>query len=253
MDELLYIAHDVLENKHWWFIARRKIIHFMLTLFLDQSQKNRRILDIGCGFGSMLVMLKEFGDPIGADMSIEAVKRARQKTGLTIIHGVLPEEIPLREKSFDVITAFDILEHIKDDTLAFRSVHRLLKPDGLFVLTVPAFKFLWSMHDDLNHHKRRYMRNDLEKKLCISDFSIIKASYFNSLLFPIIVFARMIRNIFGTRFTRSDLKMPPPIINSLLKHVLAIERFGLRFFSYPIGVSLIAIAKKNNKDSHVGE
>lgn len=244
MENSLYSEYDLLEDKYWWFVGRRKIIRAVMSGFLDQRQQNKKILDIGCGTGGMFSVLKEFGEVSGMDMSLYAIKRAQEKTGIKVERGILSEKIPFPAKSFDVVTAFDLLEHIDDDLSALKSVSQLLKPKGLFIMTVPAYKFLWSEHDEINHHKRRYAKAEVKKKLCLSGFTVLKSSYFNLLLLPIIVLIRTWKKRRGAISGKSDFKRLPKTVNNFLQYVFSIERFGLRFFSYPAGTSIIAVAIK---------
>src|SRR5262249_10147040 len=155
------LEHDQLEETHWWFVGRRAIIRHILRRFLAHGDPRRKILDMGCGSGGMLRLLAEVGEPIGLDPSPYAVEPARPKTGCCVECGLLPVPKSFGQENFAVVTAFDVIEHIDDDLAALQSMYGLLRSEGFFVCTVPAFNFLWSEHDNLNHHKRRYTKGEL--------------------------------------------------------------------------------------------
>ncbi len=191
----------------------------------------------------MLNDLKAFGKVHGMDMSEEAIHFSRQIFDGEIKKGSLPDDIPYPDNKFDVILALDVLEHIEEDQRSIEAIKNLLVKDGIVLITVPAFMFLWSSHDILNHHKRRYTLKELENKLKSAGFKIERISYFNSILFlPILlyrVFGRLMNKV------RSfDAKMPSPALNHILAGIFQLETFILRFLNLPFGVSIIAIARK---------
>lgn len=242
MDEALHRQHDELEDTHWWFIGRRAVVESTLRDFLVGASSERAILDVGCGTGGMLNLLKEFGEPVGLDSSNQAAERAHQKTGCRVIWGALPSPVSFEPASFDIITSFDCLEHIDDDAAALTAIRGLLRAGGLFLCTVPAFQFLWSVHDDLNGHKRRYTRAGLRRKLEATGLIILKISYFNSILFPVVWAIRLLGK--PLRRKTSDFSVPTFGLNRTLAAVFSAERFLLSSISLPFGVSLLAVARK---------
>ena len=176
------------------------------------------------------------------DPSPYAVERARQKTGYCVECGLLPVPKSFGQENFAVVTAFDVIEHIDDDLAALQSMYGLLHSEGFFVCTVPAFNFLWSEHDNLNHHKRRYTKGELQRKLETVGFKVLKISYFNTLLFPVIWGVRLAGRLLGK--AGSDFVIPAWWINKILTLLFSAERLMLNYVSYPFGVSLLAIGQK---------
>jgi SAM-dependent methyltransferase len=245
LEESFYHEYAAAEDEHWWFEGRRAIIRELLGKWLPPSPGDRRkILDVGCGPGGMLDLLMEFGQVHALDPSVDAINYCRERVGdrVTLHLGGVPEGVP-RGMSFDVITAFDVIEHLQDPVSGLRGLRSVLKSDGALVCTVPAFKFLWSIHDDINHHFRRYTREMLEREFHDAGFRVKYMSYFNSVLFPPIAAARLIGRLLpAAKEAKSDLFVPPQSVNRILTSVFSAEKYVLRNGSLPFGVSLIAIA-----------
>ncbi len=247
MESELYSAHAKLEDHHWWFSGRRAVVREVLKQRVAPVE-GRRILDVGCGTGGMLSMLREFGDVEGIDSSDEALAYARERLGpdAKLGKGELPDGIP-EGRTYQLITAFDVIEHIPDAVAALKSIHGALEPGGVFVCTVPAFQFLWSVHDDLNHHQRRYDAELLKAQLSTAGFELRFTSYFNSLLFPPIAAVRLLQKVMPEKpgsTGAGDLDEAPPLVNGLLKRLFSAERHLLKRASLPFGVSLIAVASR---------
>jgi len=250
VDILLYHQFADIERDHWWFSARRAIVAGVLRRRLSGSPDGRRILDVGCGTGGMLEMLTEFGAlTCGMDMSPEALACCRKRglgAKVELRQGSLPEDLP-QDAAWNVVTAFDVIEHLDDDAATLRAVFQTLSAGGLFVCTVPAFSFLWGPHDDLNHHRRRYTGRLLRRRLEEAGFRIERLTYFNVWLFPAVAAVRMARRVISggkARPPRSDLFMPPAPINALLTRLFASEALVLPHVSFPVGVSLLALCRK---------
>lgn len=245
MDKFLYDQFYRLEAIHWWFTARREIILDQIKRII-QANKDVNILDIGCGTGIMLEYLKEFGTIQGLDFSEEAVNYSALRLGdrVSIKLGNLSDNLPFENKNFDLITLLDVIEHLDNDTDTLKKAWHLLKEGGILICTVPAYQFLWSGHDVLNHHKRRYTLKELEEKISASGFSIKKVSYFNTLLSPIVFLARLLVPPKKRMEPKSDFKIYPYLVNAALKNIFLLEKYFLRIMSFPFGVSLICIARK---------
>ncbi len=246
MQNHLYKEMYELGNKHWWFLSKKKIILSMIKKYLPEKE-NLKILDIGCGSGLMLNDLENIGKVYGLDSSDEAIKFSSQKFNGTIKKGFLPNDIPYTNGTFDIITVLDVLEHIEDDKTSLSKIKDLLTNEGILIITVPANMHLWSHHDHIHHHFRRYTRDNLHKKIILSDLKIEKMSYYNSLLYIPIYIVRKFNTIFRKTKANSDLKLPCKIVNSILKMIFSFEQTYLRKFNFPQGVSLIAICKKQSE------
>jgi 2-polyprenyl-3-methyl-5-hydroxy-6-metoxy-1,4-benzoquinol methylase len=244
MDKTLYKTFFELQNNHWWFKVKKKIVINHISLFFaKKSKKNVNVLDIGCGSGLMLKALKRFGKLYGMDASNDAINFSRTLKAGVIKKGSLPKNLPFSKESFDLIIALDVIEHIEEDGKALNSINFLMKKNGILVLTVPALMSLWSQFDEVNHHKRRYRKSELTHKLKAANFQILRISYFNFFLFPMIYIYRK-ATVFLKKEEVSDLKMPSKTINFILEKIFLIESYFLSVVNFPIGVSIIAVVKK---------
>ncbi|MEN3371119.1 MAG: hypothetical protein V7609_3262 [Verrucomicrobiota bacterium] len=194
----------------------------------------------------MLRYLSAFGEVQGADADAEAVHFCRMR-GLENVSLLPGETIPFADNSFDLVTMFDVLEHIEDDSGALREIFRVLKRDGMLILTVPAYRFLWGAQDEISHHKRRYRASEIKQRLHEAGFVLLKLSYFNTLLFPFIAAIRL-----GRAFKRrepEELKSDFTLTNEgaandLLARILAWERHLVARWNLPFGVSIVGLARK---------
>ncbi len=241
MEEELYRKFFEIESTHWWFTARQKIVSdvLMQNIALPSGAK---VLDVGCGTGAILAMFSENFEAYGTDMSELAVDFCH-KRGLTNAYCCTLDTFPRPDLRFDLVTLLDVIEHIDDDGGILRQVYGLIKPDGHILVTVPAYEFLWSRHDDLNHHKRRYYKPQLRRLLEVSGFTVKKISYYNTLLFPTALVSRVSERVLKPK-TDTTLDLPPRFLNSALRSIFGFERFLLRSTSLPFGLSIIALAKK---------
>ena len=252
MDACLHEESAAIESTHWWYQGRRRIIQDVLKRSL--GGRPHRILDVGCGTGELVEMLTEFGEVTGMDSSPLAVEWCRKRLGgrAELVVGDVPAGLPARA-GFDVVTAFDVLEHLDDDGAALAAIFGLLPPGGIFACTVPAYMALWSPHDDINHHRRRYTRRQLIRRLRAAGFEVQRSSYFNTWLLPVVAGVRLVRRSRragavappqDSAVGESDFTMPPPWVNSIVRTVFASERFVLRAMPLPAGVSIVAVCRK---------
>jgi SAM-dependent methyltransferase len=240
----MYRVHQEFQDSHWWFTARRDIVLSLLRRAIRRArmQLPLRIVDIGCGAAGMVPHVRELGYAIGVDPSPELVEFARQN-GIPARLGSLPDDVSRSgEDPFDVVLLLDVLEHIDDDLAALRGLRAVLRPGGVLLLTVPAFQFLWSKHDVVNEHRRRYTRPALAQRLRQAGFAIEKISYFNTVLFLPIAAVRLIGRLFRGRQPVPDMAAVREPFNRILHRLFALERHALAAVSLPFGVSLIALA-----------
>ncbi|MEN9201884.1 MAG: methyltransferase domain-containing protein [Thermostichus sp. DG_1_6_bins_120] len=244
MDPKAYEQMAKLEDEHWWFVGRRHILCRVLeTLNLPASAQ---ILEAGCGSGGNLKMLSRFGKVWAIEKS-ELAHAIAQARGIgTVEQGELPEGIPFENQRFDLIALLDVLEHLEQDQEAVKALRSRLILTGYLVITVPAYPWLWSAHDELNHHKRRYTYRQLLAVLNASGLEVDFVCYFNSFLFPLIAGIRIMQGLLRKAFhfqEADDLKMPPLWLNQLLTHLFASEACLIPKFSPPFGLSLLAVAR----------
>lgn len=238
----LYETFSTQESSHWWFVARRNILHTLISQYIPM--KIETALDIGSGPGMNVPLIQSYAKKMTClDASDIAVAMAQRKfPDLMVVHGSFPQNVPVGQ--FDLITMFDVLEHIEEHSEVLQTARSLLKPGGYLMLTVPAFMFLWSAHDNHVHHKRRYTRKDIYSLLADAGFCIARVSYFNTLLFPAIAGIRLLQRAFKIRTTKTDFDMElPRWLNAILAHIFGSERFLLKYINLPIGVSIFCAAK----------
>lgn len=246
MEKHLYSELAKGEERHWWPRGRRRVLASVFDAWLPK--RRLQILDVGCGTGFMLEELKRFGEVEGLETSPEARALVRERfgEGLVLHERPLPEGIP-SGRTYDLVTAFDVLEHLEDPLPTVRAIHAALAPDGMFICTVPAFMLLWSRHDELNHHFRRYTAGMLREQLTAGGFDVQWSSYFNSLLFPPAAAVRIAQRLLPRRAEGegSDLgDTPPGPLNAAMEQIFAAERHLLARTRLPFGLSVLAIAHK---------
>lgn len=242
MEREVYARMAEIEAHHWWFVARRAILAEVLLRLVDLSPP-ARILEAGCGTGGNLAMLSRFGEVAAFEPDAEARRMARSKGGFDIREGRLPGEIPFEPGRFDLVAAFDVLEHVDDDLSSLRALHDQLRPGGSALITVPAFDFLWSRHDERHHHERRYTRVGLRRRAANAGLTPVEVTYFNSVLFPLIAGVRLGKKILRLE-DAEDEAMPPALLNGILCGLFASERHLMGRVRVPFGVSLMMIARK---------
>lgn len=240
MDADYYRLIAEIEDEHWWFVGRRRILSSILeSLNLSTGS---RILDVGCGPGGNLAMLADHGIVTAVEMDRYARDVASARGICDVVAGSLPEEVPFEPASFQLVTAFDVIEHIDDDRAALESIRDLLAPGGHLIVTVPAYRLLWSRHDVVNQHRRRYTRTMLSDTLRSTGYEIERASYFNTMLFPVAAPARLLGRLLPGSSASSGLQLPPAPINRFLAGLFAAESHLLKHFGLPFGLSVLAVA-----------
>jgi 2-polyprenyl-3-methyl-5-hydroxy-6-metoxy-1,4-benzoquinol methylase len=240
MEERLYQQFYDIEDKHWWFKARRAILMAYLAQRVNITG-GLRLLDVGCGTGAFLADASRYFDVYGTDNAPEAIRLCKER-GLTNLYvGTL--DVYSAPKPFDVITLLDVIEHTDDDLDILRRARSLLKDGGHVLITVPAYQWLWSVHDEVNHHRRRYTRTRLEDVVTKAGFAIEHMSYFNAILFPIAAVRRVIARALHTR-EAGDFEIPGTITNTILRRVFGLERHLLPRMSFPFGLSVLCWATK---------
>ena len=239
MERIVYEQMAELDERHWWYRARREIIAELIRREA-QLPANAEILELGCGTGHNLAMLSGFGHVDGLELDDQARALSEKRLGRKVMSSPLPELAEVADRHYDLIGAFDVIEHIDDDSAAIASIAAKLKPGGTFVITVPAHQWMWSAHDVVNHHKRRYSRKSLRALISGSPLKLKRLGYFNSLLFPLAVAERAASKLRGRE--SADVKLPPALLNMALEKVFAAERYLVGRLPLPPGLSLFALA-----------
>lgn len=239
MERIVYRQMAELDQKLWWYRARREILADLIRREAKPPKK-ARILEIGCGTGHNLEMLAQFGKADALELDDEARGIAERRLGRRVMSAPLPELAGVRDRHYDLIAALDVIEHIDDDQAAVAAIAAKLKAGGKFVMTVPAHQWMWSAHDIANHHKRRYSKGGLRRLIEGSPLRLDKIGYFNSLLFPVAVAQRLGSKLRGK--DEGDVKLPPAPVNSALEAIFAAERHLVGRLPLPPGLSLFAVA-----------
>jgi SAM-dependent methyltransferase len=229
-----------IEEKLWWYKGRRRVCFDLLKRFLAPDAE-RQILDVGCGTGYNLSLLRKYGKVQGVDMSPEALKfcRERGETDVTL-HSA--GELPFESASFDLVTAFDVLEHIEDDRGTLEEFGRLLTQGGWLLIYTPALPWLFNEHDRLVHHKRRYLKGELKEKIVQAGYQIEHISYVNLLILPIVLLARVFYRLKPQR--HAEMLLTPEPFNSIFTALSYFEARLVNGPTLPYGMTLVALARK---------
>jgi SAM-dependent methyltransferase len=242
LDRSVYERLATSEKTHWWYVGRRRMIATLLD-DLDLTS-DARLIELGAGTGGNLVLLGRYGSVRAMEYDDEARQFASSKTNVPVLPGRLPDQIPFEDESADVVGLFDVLEHVEDDAGSLRAIRKLLAPTGTLVMSVPAHQWLWSGHDVVLHHHRRYSKPHLRKLAEDSGYTVRRLTYFNSTLFPAAAMVRLL----DRRQKNGDVAgsgHPPALINSFLAGVLKAEaRIVGAVGGLPIGLSLFAVLSK---------
>lgn len=244
MREDFYAEYFRIEDRHWWFIGRRRILLAMLDRYLGPGDGERRILDLGCGTGEMLGHLERYGRAEGVDADEQAVEFSRRRgANVRLLES---DQIPFEDSSFDLVTALDVLEHVENEAQTVAEMARVLRPSGTLLATVPAYQWMWGAQDEISHHLRRYTARRLGRRLGAGGFEIERLTYFNTVLFPPIAAVRVARRALPSPNRgqpRSDFEMTGEgAANRLLARIFGSEARWLGRHDLPFGVSLLALA-----------
>ena len=239
MERVVYDHMAELDQRHWWYLGRRKVLAEIIRRIV-RPPADAQILEVGCGTGHNFQMLTKFGSVDAVELDETARSMAERRLGRRVLPDPLPELTSVADEGYDVICAFDVIEHIPDDDHAIATIAAKLKPGGKLAMTVPAHRWMWSAHDVINHHKRRYSKRSLKALIEGSPLQLEAIGYLNSILFPLAVGQRMVSKALGKQ--DSKLGIPPAPINSMLEHIFATERHLIGRVPLPAGLSLFAVA-----------
>ena len=242
MDRIVYDRMAAHDSTHWWYRARRDILSDYLTRY-GNLPKDARILEIGCGTGHNLPMLSRFGAVDAIEIDPAAGDIASERLGKPVGDAPLPDLHGVARGAYDLVAVLDVVEHIEDDVAALKGMASLLRPGGKILIAVPAHQWLWSAHDVVNHHHRRYSRGSLVEAIAAAGLRPRKLSYFNSLLFPLAAAARIAGRLTG----RDDSDDSPPAkpLNALFEAIFRLERHAVGRVPLTPGVSIVTLAEPN--------
>ena len=238
MERIVYDRMAELDERHWWYRARREVLRELIRRRI-RLPADARILEVGCGMGHNFQMLRGFGrlDAVELDGAARAI--ASRRLGHAVMDSPLPQLTGVEMHAYDLIAMLDVLEHLDEDRAALVSLAARLRPGGRILITVPAHPWMWSAHDEVNHHKRRYTRRTLAAVVADAGLKLETLRWFNSLLFPLAAVARLVGRITGKE--DSDDKLPPAPVNRLFEKIFGLERYAIGRVPLPPGVSLAAI------------
>jgi SAM-dependent methyltransferase len=239
MDRIVYDRMAAHDSTHWWYRARRDILADYLARYAALP-KGARILEIGCGTGHNLPMLARFGEVDAIEIDPAARAIASERLGRPVVDAPLPALPGVPRGHYDLIAVLDVVEHIEDDVAALAAMATCLAPGGKILIAVPAHQWMWSAHDVVNHHHRRYSKTSLKTAIGKAGLKPEKLGYFNSLLFPLAAAARLAGRLTGR--DDSDDSPPPPLVNSVFESVFRLERHLVGRVPMTPGVSIVALA-----------
>jgi len=238
MDRSIYDAMAQQDHAHWWYVARRDVLHDLIARRVKLPE-NARILEIGCGTGHNLAMLARFGSVEGRELDPASRELAAKRFGDAIGDARLPELAGVPGGAYDMVAILDVLEHVEDDVAALKAIATRLKPGGRILITVPQYPWMWSGHDVANHHFRRYTKASLRAAIDGAGLRTDLLTSFNSLLFPLAAASRITAKVRGRE--GSDDAIPPAPVNALFRAVFGVERYLIGRVPMPPGVSLAAL------------
>ena len=236
MERQVYEEIHAVEDAHWWFRGRRAVIRALLAH--AELPSAARVLDAGCGTGRNLAEYAALGTVVGVDPAPEAIAFCRER-GFDDVRQAALEDLPFADGSFDLVCATDVIEHISDDDRALRELRRVTAASGWLLLTVPAYMWLWSRHDDSHAHKRRYTAGVLRDRACAAGWTPVVETYFNTALLAPIAAVRLAGRRRERRDGRSDYELTRGPLNAVLEWPMRAEARAIeRGRRLPAGVSV---------------
>lgn len=244
MEKNYYKNYFRLEKEHWLFKIRRKIFLYFIK---KHTKSTSRVFDFGCGSGYMVRELQKIGyDAYGVDFEEEAINYGLS-SGIKNLKVGTGNKIDHTDESFDLVTAFDVLEHLDNEQPTVRELTRILKPGGRIIISVPAYDWLWGIQDEVSHHFRRYTVKSLSRVFKEPrELKIVEKTYFNTFLFLPIAVVRLISKWFNIYNRESDFELGGRVLNAIFYFIFNLEFYFLKFMSFPFGVSILFILEKND-------
>src|SRR3989344_1059616 len=229
------------ETYYWWHIAKQKLVKDLIKRFI--RKKNLKILDLGCGTGGVLSTLKSLGSIYGLDKTNHALTKAKSRGIKNLTrHNLDNVPLPFKKNQFDLVLTLDVLEHLRNPETTITDIKRILKPSGYLIITVPAYKYLFSYWDKMVGHKTRYSQKGVTRLVRKSGFKVKFSSYFHLIIFIPAVIVRLFKAKTAGKHT-SDFIPVPKVLNNFLILISQIESKIIKLVPLPFGLSIILIAK----------
>lgn len=238
MERIIFDRMAELDQTHWWYVARRRILSEVIGRIV-KPPAGARILEIGCGTGHNFAMLSAFGTVDGLEVDDAAREIASRRLGRPVGSARLPVLEGIPEGTYDLVALLDVLEHVEDDQAALAGIRTRLKPGGRIIVTVPANQWMWSAHDTAHHHFRRYNTEDLRRVVADAELKADLITHFNTLLFPLAAAFRIIGKVTGRE--EADDAQPTAPLNALFNSLFGLESHLVGRVPLPFGVSLLAV------------
>jgi SAM-dependent methyltransferase len=248
MHSSLYDEMWACEQRHWWFLGRRRILESLVDRYQPTPDGRRlAVCDLGCGCGANLAVWANEHDVVGVDHTPQALEYARRRLGNRVVKGTLPDPLPVAASSQDVVLLADVLEHVKDDVGAAARALELLKPGGILIATVPAYQWLTSPRDVHHQHFRRYSKRGFRDLFNVDGVRIELLSHYNSILFPIAAVVRLASRYTPIEDTSGDLRVPRAPLNRMLARLFGFEQHLLPWLTLPFGLSLVVVVRRHER------
>lgn len=246
MEKSYYKDYFILEKEHWLFVVRRKIFFYFIKKY---SQAGSKIFDFGCGSGYLVGELNKMGYNVhGVDFEKDAIDYGLNQ-GIKNLKLATGEKIDYPDETFDIVTAFDVLEHVENEKPTITELNRILKSGGKMIISAPAYQWMWGVQDDISHHFRRYTVGSL--LAVFKDFTelkLVRKTYFNTFLFPPIAVARLFSKWFDIKNRKSDFDVKTGFLDVIFYQFFNLEYCFLKFLNFPFGVSIALILEKNDRN-----
>jgi SAM-dependent methyltransferase len=245
-----YAKLEQVELEHWFYAGKRRIVLYWLRRY-GVLMPNKLLIDCGAGTGRFAAEAARYCSAIAVDDHEESLGLARRHLGSHAVKRGSCTDLPFADAVADSVTALDVIEHVENDRGALREMARVLKPEGVLVVTVPAFQALWSDWDVALHHVRRYRRAQLVERLREAGFELLHCNYVNVLVFPAVYAIRKWRTLRKSRsvdVSRAEDLVPPRWLNNVLMAAFVLPA-SQSFLSFPFGVGILAVARRSRAQS----